>query len=170
MLFRSCKIHNHGKNNILIVGDFSQLNNCTIQIYGNENVIFISNRCSCNDAIFWLEDDHNRIYLGEHTRLCGKIQFSAIEGTEINVGTDCLFSSDIDIRTGDSHSLIQKGTVNRINPSESVSIGDHIWVGKGVTILKGTSIADNCIIGAATLRSEERRVGKECRSRWSPYH
>src|SRR5574337_2078836 len=23
---------------------------------------------------------------------------------------------------------------------------------------------------AATARSEERRVGKECRSRWSPYH
>ena len=35
-----------------------------------------------------------------------------------------------------------------------------------------------CILGAApfamlgfiTYRSEERRVGKECRSRWSPYH
>src|SRR3712207_8784420 len=24
--------------------------------------------------------------------------------------------------------------------------------------------------GYARLRSEERRVGKECRSRWSPYH
>ena len=24
--------------------------------------------------------------------------------------------------------------------------------------------------GADDLRSEERRVGKECRSRWSPYH
>ena len=24
--------------------------------------------------------------------------------------------------------------------------------------------------GKTTLRSEERRVGKECRSRWSPYH
>src|SRR2546426_11179836 len=24
--------------------------------------------------------------------------------------------------------------------------------------------------GAAAQRSEERRVGKECRSRWSPYH
>ena len=22
----------------------------------------------------------------------------------------------------------------------------------------------------ANIRSEERRVGKECRSRWSPYH
>ena len=25
-------------------------------------------------------------------------------------------------------------------------------------------------IGQLNLRSEERRVGKECRSRWSPYH
>ena len=28
-------------------------------------------------------------------------------------------------------------------------------------------IAKNTISG---IRSEERRVGKECRSRWSPYH
>src|SRR2546430_14208991 len=26
------------------------------------------------------------------------------------------------------------------------------------------------ILAAADVRSEERRVGKECRSRWSPYH
>ena len=26
------------------------------------------------------------------------------------------------------------------------------------------------IDGAIAVRSEERRVGKECRSRWSPYH
>src|SRR2546425_13212918 len=25
-------------------------------------------------------------------------------------------------------------------------------------------------VGEAGVRSEERRVGKECRSRWSPYH
>ena len=25
-------------------------------------------------------------------------------------------------------------------------------------------------IGVNGIRSEERRVGKECRSRWSPYH
>ena len=27
-----------------------------------------------------------------------------------------------------------------------------------------------CIVIDAGHRSEERRVGKECRSRWSPYH
>ena len=26
------------------------------------------------------------------------------------------------------------------------------------------------IFSGVQLRSEERRVGKECRSRWSPYH
>src|SRR3712207_483857 len=26
------------------------------------------------------------------------------------------------------------------------------------------------VLGARRVRSEERRVGKECRSRWSPYH
>ena len=26
------------------------------------------------------------------------------------------------------------------------------------------------ILAASLSRSEERRVGKECRSRWSPYH
>ena len=27
-----------------------------------------------------------------------------------------------------------------------------------------------CGIAEVARRSEERRVGKECRSRWSPYH
>ena len=26
------------------------------------------------------------------------------------------------------------------------------------------------LLNAIEIRSEERRVGKECRSRWSPYH
>ena len=30
--------------------------------------------------------------------------------------------------------------------------------------------ASGVVDGAAAVRSEERRVGKECRSRWSPYH
>ena len=31
-------------------------------------------------------------------------------------------------------------------------------------------ISRKSMIGGITGRSEERRVGKECRSRWSPYH
>mgnify|MGYP000032173055 CR=1 FL=1 len=31
-----------------------------------------------------------------------------------------------------------------------------------------SAVADEQMVGL--IRSEERRVGKECRSRWSPYH
>src|SRR2546421_4819422 len=34
----------------------------------------------------------------------------------------------------------------------------------------GLLCVDCSTIGPAATRSEERRVGKECRSRWSPYH
>src|SRR2546430_7993781 len=38
------------------------------------------------------------------------------------------------------------------------------------SLVRVTSIvAPGCRL-AMTTRSEERRVGKECRSRWSPYH
>ena len=29
---------------------------------------------------------------------------------------------------------------------------------------------DGTFLAMLSMRSEERRVGKECRSRWSPYH
>ena len=36
-----------------------------------------------------------------------------------------------------------------------------------ISKLSGSSVKFGATV---TLRSEERRVGKECRSRWSPYH
>src|SRR2546430_7291274 len=39
-------------------------------------------------------------------------------------------------------------------------------VGRIMRKLDEAKLANNTIV----VRSEERRVGKECRSRWSPYH
>ena len=35
---------------------------------------------------------------------------------------------------------------------------------------EGQRLIAGCVLVVAAIRSEERRVGKECRSRWSPYH
>jgi len=54
------------------------------------------------------------------------------------------------------------------NQSSSGSSGG----GSGSKTLRLFTYEDNATIGLlkAQTRSEERRVGKECRSRWSPYH
>src|SRR5690554_1657394 len=51
-------------------------------------------------------------------------------------------------------------------PQAIVSIFGGVWADR-VNRKKLIIIADTCI---AVSRSEERRVGKECRSRWSPDH
>ena len=37
-------------------------------------------------------------------------------------------------------------------------------------LLAREGLEDRFVVDSAGTRSEERRVGKECRSRWSPYH
>ena len=46
---------------------------------------------------------------------------------------------------------------------------DATWLAIGASIF-ASNIGSEHLIGLAGARSEERRVGKECRSRWSPYH
>lgn len=150
-LLRKCRIVNQGVNNRIIIGDYSRLMGCSIIVNGSNNTILIGDHCICKQATFCIEDDNNMIEIGDRTMLCGQIQLAAIEGTTIKIGRECLFSSGIDIRTGDSHSLVQQETGKRINRSVSVEISDHVWVGTKATILKGTYIANNCMIGAASL-------------------
>ena len=61
------------------------------------------------------------------------------------------------------------------------SRGIIMWSGTAADIPTGWALCDGTngtpnltdrfVLGAGkAYRSEERRVGKECRSRWSPYH
>ena len=45
----------------------------------------------------------------------------------------------------------------------------YAWGGKANYFNRASSVIAPPSV-ALLLRSEERRVGKECRSRWSPYH
>ena len=50
--------------------------------------------------------------------------------------------------------------------------GEKIFIDTGAKVADNAVIVGHCYVGKNTIigRSEERRVGKECRSRWSPYH
>ena len=56
--------------------------------------------------------------------------------------------------------------------AEACARAGLIWVGPPPDAIRkmGLKIVAKEIARDAGVRSEERRVGKECRSRWSPYH
>src|ERR1041385_239791 len=51
---------------------------------------------------------------------------------------------------------------------DHIGLMDHLGIGKFMVL--GFCIGGPFIWNLLKRRSEERRVGKECRSRWSPYH
>lgn len=143
------RIIDHGSQNRVMIEDFCKLKNCTIIISGNHNTIKIGKHCGFNNVGLFTEDDGNTIEIGEYTNIISDVDMSAIEGTRIIIGKNCLFSNDLHFRTGDSHSIVDMSG-QRINPSEDIIIGDHVWIGTKVTCLKGVQIADNCVVAATT--------------------
>ena len=48
--------------------------------------------------------------------------------------------------------------------------GDNSFRQPCLHMIVGQRTSGKSYLTSKILRSEERRVGKECRSRWSPYH
>src|SRR3712207_9542017 len=69
---------------------------------------------------------------------------------------------------------VQEEKVNLVNEGKNY-IGDIIDSDLAKLVKEGkikatTDFSFVSEVDAIAIRSEERRVGKECRSRWSPYH
>src|SRR5690554_7883394 len=60
--------------------------------------------------------------------------------------------------------------LGRMSGQESVPLSQQIKSLKAPKLLSAQLATVFMLTGHFTLRSEERRVGKECRSRWSPYY
>lgn len=97
-----------------------------------------------------MEDDNNRVVLGRQFTVGPNTELAVIEGTTIEFGDDCMLSANITLRTGDSHSITDLQG-NRTNPSKSIKIGNHVWIGNTVLIFKGTQVADNSIVAGGTV-------------------
>lgn len=149
-----------GNDNTVIIGRDSSINNLEIYIRGNGNSIVIGENCRfVKGGSLWIEDDGCSIQIGESTSFISAHLAATENGSSITIGRDCMFAYDIDVRTGDSHSIIDASTHKRINPAASISIGNHVWVAAHVTILKGVDIGDDCVIGTGSLVTKSFNAG-----------
>lgn len=158
-LLKNCRIIIIGNNNKVVLNKSNALcfyDGMTIRITGNNNEVIIDESASVKGLGVCMEDDGNKLICGNKLKISGSTQFAIIEGTEIRIGDDCMFSANISFRTGDSHSILDAKSLIRINPSKSIIIGNHVWVGNTVLVFKGAAIGDNCIIAGGSVV-----IGKE---------
>lgn len=147
--------HIKGKNNIVKIGIKARLYNCSFTVIGNNCKIIIGgNHTIISNVNFWCQDNHSTIIIGnDFTMESGHI--AATEGSIIEIGNDCMFSNDVEIRNGDSHSIINLDDNKRINYAENVYIGNHVWLTAHVRVLKGSTIPSNSIVGNSSVVSHK---------------
>lgn len=146
-----------GSKNTLSIDSLVILHNCRFTIIGRNNNIRISTGANLKDMHFWCQGDSCAIEIGRDCTMEGG-HVASTEGVQIHIGNDCMFANDIEIRSGDSHSIVDLNGGGRINHAKPIFIGNHVWLGAHVRILKGVSIASNTIIGNSSLVTRDCKV------------
>lgn len=152
-----CRLAILGNNNRIVIGENSHLMEgardqfgCYISIGGDDNRIEIGDRCHLIDSEIFAEDKGNVVSIGDNCGIYNRSSLSVIEGTTLQIGSNGLLSSDVHIRTGDSHTLLD-ASGRRCNPSASITIGEHVWVGARAMFLKGSAVCRDSMVAANTL-------------------
>lgn len=135
-------------NNTVLLKKGVYFRNLSIRIQGEGNELIIHENAYIVGDI-QLFGNNNRIEIGEWSRLVGTTLI-AHNGTHITIGERCMIAAGTDIRTTDSHP-IYNSEGERINLDKNVVIHDHVWLARGVSVLKGTEIESDSVIGTRSL-------------------
>ncbi len=152
--FKNTSIEITGNNNKIVFHSsfpLTSLIESRIYISGSNNVINIGENCKLKNTEIWIEDEFCELTIGEKTTI-EKAQLAVTEPySKLTLGEDCMLARNIEIRTGDSHSVIDNSSKQRINYAQNIDIGNHVWIGSRAMILKGVNIGENSIISAGAI-------------------
>ena len=131
-----------------------RINSCTI-LCGTRSVISLGNNCDIVGSLkIFASASDSIVSIGKQCSFSGvDIRLQSEPNLSVIIGDRCLFSSNITIRASDSHTVFDLNTNVPINVPTSIVLGNHIWCGFGVDILKNSVISSNCVVGARALVS-----------------
>lgn len=141
-----------GANNTLIIGDQCRLHDFRIVIKGESLRVEIQDKCQLFGTIR-AEDRGSRIVVGAGTTMERESYLGAFEGTSLQIGNDCMIAELVVVHTSDMHSITDAETGVRKNPAADITLGHHVWLCRGATILKGCQIGAHSIVGTYTIAS-----------------
>ena len=103
----------------------------------------------------------NKLVIGKDFQCGSRCTIDLTDAGDIFIGDDAKWSWNIYIKSDDTHPVFDITTKECINDSTAVTIGNHVWIGMNVTILKNSEIKEDSIIWACsvvTKKFEEKNV------------
>lgn len=91
------------------------------------------------------------VRIGTHVTTTGRTSVSAVEGTTVTIGDDVMISSDVRVRGDDGHPIFDVRSGKRLNPAKDITIGSHVWLGLGTSVMGGVTIGDGSVIGTRSV-------------------
>lgn len=77
-----------------------------------------------------------------------------MDGAEIKIGDNCFIGPNCGMYTA-AHPIFFEERNKGLEKALPINIGDNVWIGGDVTILPGTSIGNNSVIGAKSLVTKD---------------
>ncbi len=102
--------------------------------------------------------EESTIEIGDRTEFNNNLMLKS-EGPGIRIGKDGLFGANIEIFDTNFHELHPDRRRGGRPAMAPVEIGDNVFVGMGVKILKGSTIGDDSVIGAGAVVTGEIPAG-----------
>ncbi len=148
---KKCRISMTGSNNRLVIGEGARISHTNIRLKGSNQTLIIGSHVHYRKGKIYICSGSNGVVtIGDKTTVEGAYLLCDGE-CEIKIGEDCMFSTDIMIRTGDKHPIYDLGSGQYINMSQTVTVEDRVWIARDVMVLKGSKIKKGSIVGAKSL-------------------
>ncbi len=142
-----------GNGNKVVVGQNIMIHDfCKILIHGNNNTIILGDDINVTfsaDLRISTECQNGCIQIGNGTSIWDAEILNLDSGSSISIGSDCMISKGVSIQNSDQHALLIDGRV--CNRAQKLCIGNHVWVGANVSIMKNAAIPDGAVIGRGAI-------------------
>lgn len=132
---------------------------CVIALKGENATLFVGNTWCIGNASIELRNN-SVCYIGDDTTMYmfGRPQRIRIApDTTFFIGNDCMFSENVEMTEWDAHPIHDANSGKKVNYYRSIFIGDHVWVARNASILKGSRMASGSILGQGAILT-----GKYC--------
>jgi acetyltransferase-like isoleucine patch superfamily enzyme len=95
--------------------------------------------------------DGAEVFIRRWAGFNGHVTINALEGKRVSIGSGSLFADNVSLSTGDSHSIFDLESQERINFAGDIIIGSRVWVCEGARVMKNAKIGAGSVIGSGAL-------------------